>query len=203
MANTPIYTIGHGNRSLEQFVALLKRYQIAYVVDVRSQPYSRHSPHFSKSALEQSLKAQGLHYIFMGDVLGGRPQDTSCYDSNGRVDYAIVRGKHFYQAGIERLRMAWQKQLRVAVMCSEAKPEACHRSKLISTSLVEQGIAVVHIDEVGNVKRQQDIQQGITGGQPTLFEAFDSSASMLNPKMGLSRKKYKSSSGRDSNGTEA
>ena len=45
----PIYTIGHGSRSLEEFVSLLQNYQIQYLIDVRSQPYSRYVPHFSKA----------------------------------------------------------------------------------------------------------------------------------------------------------
>lgn len=183
MEKIPIYTIGHGNRSFEQFIALLEQYRIAFVVDVRSQPYSRFSPHFSKQALERSLKEHGTRYVFMGDALGGRPQDSDCYDSTGRVDYAVLRTKPFYLAGIERLRTAWQKQLHVAVMCSELKPEQCHRSKLIADTLLEQGIAVVHIDENGNSKEQQVVEEQLTGGQPTLFEDFDS-------RVALSRKKY-------------
>ena len=32
-------------------------------------------------------------------------------------------------------------------MCSEGKPEMCHRSKLIGATLDELGIPVLHIDE--------------------------------------------------------
>ncbi len=181
MATIPIYTIGYGNRSLEQFLALLAEYRIAFVVDVRSQPYSRFNPKFSRGDLENSLKQHKIRYVYMGDTLGGRPKDDSCY-IDGRVDYTKLREQDFYQAGISRLRTAWEKQFRVAVMCTEIKPEECHRGKLIGNTLVEQGIDVVHIDEFGHEKGQNEVNQSITGGQLTLFEA--------NEKMSFSRKIY-------------
>jgi uncharacterized protein (DUF488 family) len=155
----PIYTLGYGNRSIEDFIKLLQRYGIKFLIDLRSQPYSRYKPEFSKEALEHSLKKQQIHYIYMGDTLGGRPEDTGCYTEDGKVDYTILREKDFYQRGISRLRTAWEKQLPIALMCSEMKPEECHRGKLIGSSLVEQGLAVSHIDEAGNTKTQDEVNQ--------------------------------------------
>jgi uncharacterized protein (DUF488 family) len=159
----PIYTIGYGNRSIQEFLDLLLRYHIEYVIDVRSQPYSRYSPDFSKKALEQHLQQQGIRYIFMGDTLGGRPEDETCY-IDGRVDYSIVCTKAFYQQGIQRLRTAWEKQLGVALLCAEIKPQECHRSKLIGNTLFEQQIAVAHIDENGECKTQETVNQTLLGG---------------------------------------
>lgn len=180
----PIYTIGYGNRSLDEFLALLKQYNIHYLVDLRSLPYSRYHPDFSRNAIEARLKQQDIRYIFMGDKLGGRPQDADCYVNN-KVDYAIVREKAFYQQGIQRLYMAWQKQARMVLMCSEQKPQECHRGKLIGGSLCAKGIEVAHIDEVGSLKTQEEIEAILSGGQLSLFDdpAF-------NPKISLSRKKY-------------
>jgi uncharacterized protein (DUF488 family) len=186
MEHVPIYTIGYGNRSVDEFVALLLHYHIEYVIDVRSQPYSRYSPDFAKKTLEARLQQQSISYIFMGNLLGGRPEDKTCY-VDGRVDYAIVGTKAFYLQGIQRLRTAWEKQLCVALLCAEAKPQECHRSKLIGNTLFEQGIAVAHIDETGECKTQQAINQTLLGGQPSLFE--DISAVELSGKVGRARKK--------------
>ncbi len=38
LTTIPIYTIGYGNRSIEDFVKLLQDYDIKFLVDVRSQP---------------------------------------------------------------------------------------------------------------------------------------------------------------------
>ncbi|SRR5579884_1022712 len=184
MDGVPIYTIGYGNRSVEEFVALLQHYHIQYLVDVRSQPYSRYSPAFSRNLLVQYLQQQSIDYLFMGDTLGGRPADATCY-VDGKVDYSRVCTKAFYQQGIQRLRTAWEKQLRVVLLCAEAKPQECHRSKLIGNTLFEQQIAVAHIDEMGECKTQPEINQLLLGGQPTLFE--DVPAVELSGKLGRAR----------------
>ncbi len=187
LASVPIYTIGYGNRSIGEFIELLRLYGIQYLVDIRSQPYSRYNPDFSKDALKENLKQHHIRYIFMGDTLGGRPADTNCY-LDGRVDYVKVREKAFYQRGISYLHTAWEKQLPVALMCSEAKPQECHRGKLIGNTLIEQDIEVAHIDEAGITKTQEDINQFFTGGQLSLFD--QESALAQNEKIGFSRKKY-------------
>lgn len=191
MSRVPIYTIGYGNRSIEDFVKLLQQYGVKFLVDIRSQPYSQFHPDFSKEALEKSLKHYSMQYVFMGDTLGGRPKDSACY-VDGKVDYAKVREQPFYQKGIGYLCSAWEKQLCIALMCSEAKPQECHRSKLVGNTLIEQGIDVAHIDEAGAIKTQPQIDEMLTGGQLTLFSQ---DASMpMNKKTGLSRKKYGSRS---------
>ena len=148
----PIYTIGYGSRSIEQFVKVLQRYKIAYLVDVRSSPYSRYKPEFSKVELASELQRHDIRYLFMGDTLGGRPDDENCYDEDGSVDYEKVKKTQFYAEGIIRIQTAFDKQQYIALMCSEGKPEECHRSKLIGVSLTDKQIEVTHIDENGEPK---------------------------------------------------
>lgn len=169
MAPPPIFTIGYGARQIEELIAVLKRYQIAYLIDVRSKPYSRYKPDFAKQALEQHLKMAGVRYLFMGDLLGGQPDDPDCYQEDGKVDYDKVNGKIFYQQGISRLAEAWKQQRRVALMCSEGKPEQCHRSKLIAATLIAAQIEVAHIDENDVLISQEDVLLRLGGGQPSLF----------------------------------
>ncbi len=164
----PIYTIGYGERSIEDFIAALQQYQIAYVVDVRTAPYSRYKPEYSKEALSAALQAQGIRYLFLGDQLGGRPPDPACY-SDGKVDYEKVKLQPFYQAGLARVQQAFTQQIRVVLMCSEGKPMQCHRSKLIGASLTSAEIPIVHIDEQGVLKSQDDVINDLTGGQLSLF----------------------------------
>lgn len=164
----PIYTIGYGGRSIEQFIAVLQHYGIRFLVDVRTAPYSRFKPEFSKAPLEAALQAAGIRYVYMGDALGGQPADADCY-TDGKVDYEKVKVKSFYLQGIERIRTAFQQQHPVALMCSEGKPEQCHRSKLIAPSLLDIGVAVEHIDENDQIKRQDEVLFALTGGQLGLF----------------------------------
>ena len=54
-------------------------------------------------------------------------------------------------------------------MCSEGKPQECHRTKLIAEELVAVGVPVAHIDEQGARRSHQEIMDMITDGQETLF----------------------------------
>jgi uncharacterized protein (DUF488 family) len=167
MGNPPLYTIGYGAREIEAFIAVLRNYQIAYLIDIRSRPYSRYKPDFSKQPLADHLKAAGIRYVFMGDTLGGQPDDPACY-TDGKVDYEKVKETAFYQRGLERLQEAQQQGLRVALMCSEGKPEQCHRSKLIGKSLTEK-VTVTHIDENDQALTQELVMLRLHDGQPSLF----------------------------------
>jgi uncharacterized protein (DUF488 family) len=164
----PIYTIGYGSRSIDELVATLRQHGIAYLVDVRSAPYSRYKPEYSKEALAATLQAQGIRYLFLGEQLGGRPADPELYN-DGKVNYEKVKLQPFYQAGLERVQQAFRQQLYVVLMCSEGKPAQCHRSKLIGASLASLDIPVVHIDEQGALKSQEDVMYELTAGQLSLF----------------------------------
>lgn len=166
----PIYTIGYGSRTLEEFIAVLRQYQIAYLVDVRSAPYSRYKPEYSKEALAQTLQAQGIRYVYLGDALGGLPNDPTCYGEDGKADYDKVKVRAVYQQGLERLQTAFRQQQRVALMCSEGKPEQCHRSKLIGVSLAALQIPLAHIDETGGLQSQEEVMQAVIGPQLSLFD---------------------------------
>ena len=168
MTAAPIYTIGYGARDLESFLSALKANDIQYLLDVRTSPYSSFKPEFSKNMLKTFLETNGVRYQFVGDSLGGQPTDRSCY-TDGKVDYEKVSQKQFFRAGIERLHKASELEQRVVLMCSEGKPENCHRSKLIGKTLTNEGIEVLHIDEQDAVITQNDVLLRLTGGQPSLF----------------------------------
>ena len=70
-----VYTIGHSDHSVEEFIALLRRYHVALLVDVRSQPYSRWVHQFNRELLVRELQNTEIGYHYMGNTLGGRPED--------------------------------------------------------------------------------------------------------------------------------
>ena len=175
----PVYTIGYGARTLDEFIAALKAHDIVYLIDVRTAPYSRYKPEFSKNQLQIALRGHDIHYVFMGDMLGGLPADRDCYVDD-KVDYERVKEKGFYRQGIGRVQRAFEQGLRVVLMCSEGKPESCHRSKLIGETLDELGIPIRHIDEKNELKTQKEVISRLTSGQLSLF----------GPQTFTSRKRY-------------
>jgi uncharacterized protein (DUF488 family) len=164
MGKKPLYTIGHGSRKSDDFLALLQTYTIGYLVDVRSQPFSRFHPQFNQQALNTFLDQNGITYVFMGNELGGRPRDASCYDSEGKIDYEVLMTKEFFKAGIARLKTAYDKDISLAIMCSERNPGQCHRSKLIAEVLTVENIIVQHIDETGKIKDHATVINEIKKG---------------------------------------
>ena len=168
-----IYSIGHANRAFEDFVNLLSIYEIEYLIDVRSSPYSKMFPVYNREPLSILLKKKGFTYVYLGDVLGGLPKDPSCYidyidkhnEYSRKIDYSKIEKKEFFKDGIERLKLANTKGLKIAVMCSELNPEECHRSKLIGLVLQKDGIIMHHINKFGKLIDQTEVNSLINGGK--------------------------------------
>jgi uncharacterized protein (DUF488 family) len=164
----PILTIGYGLRPIDELVALLRRYDVKYVGDVRSVPFSARRPEFSRGPLERTLRDNQIRYVFLGDTLGGRPDDPSCYDEEGHVDYDRCRAADGFTSGIDRVETAYRDGHPLALLCSEGRPEDCHRSKLLSEMLVERGVPVSHVNETGELVEHGEIAAKLRGAQMSL-----------------------------------
>src|SRR5665213_2602501 len=111
-----IYSIGHGTKKIEEFLKELNSFQISHLIDIRSSPYSKFNPQFNREMLKHDLENAKIAYVYLGDTLGGLPSDRSCY-IDGKVDYDLIKEKIFFKEGLERLIVANEKNLNVAVMC--------------------------------------------------------------------------------------
>lgn len=150
----PLYTVGHSNYSVETFLKLLKTNAIEAVADVRSSPYSQYCPQFNREALAAALKQNGILYAFLGNELGARTDDTTCYE-NGRVVYERLAATEPFQSGLRRVQKAAATR-RVALMCAEKEPLECHRSILVCRHLPD--MAIHHILETGETETHQDTE---------------------------------------------
>jgi len=161
-----LFSIGHSNAEINAFIDLLRRYEVAALVDTRSQPYSRYNQHFSREHLKQSLVEAGIGYFYLGKELGGRPEDPALYFQNSKVDYDLVAQSSLYLTGIERL-LALASDRRVAFMCAEADYKSCHRYWLITRTLIQRGIEVQHILHSGDAVVSEASE--FEPAQPSLF----------------------------------
>lgn len=150
MRSHQVFTIGHSTHSIESFLTLLRAHDVDTIADVRSAPYSRFNSAFNREPLKQELRTQGLHYVFLGKELGGRPSDPACYDG-GRADYIKMAATDLFRTGLQRV-IDGSLNHRIALMCSEADPLDCHRALLIARSLAERDVAVAHIRRDGVVE---------------------------------------------------
>ena len=155
-----IFTIGYGGRATDDFLALLAKFRIDTLVDVRSQPYSKFNADFRRSTLSRILARAGVDYVFMGDALGGRPADEDCF-VDGKLDAERCESRDWYQRGIAELK-AMARDTRLAIMCSEKNPAHCHRSYVVGATIAKDAsFAVVHIDRLGQPKAQAVLEAEI------------------------------------------
>ena len=98
-----VYTIGHSNHSIGDFLALLEQYGIDILIDVRSVPYSGKFPHFNKASIESAVQHLGLGYAYLGGELGGQPANLALRDASGRVVLDRVAASAPFQIGLSRL----------------------------------------------------------------------------------------------------
>ena len=152
-----IYTIGHSNHAQEVFSNLLTQAKIEVLVDVRSNPNSRWAAFANRDSLKEVLESVQIQYIYLGDVLGGRPYDSDSYDyRTGKADYQAIREEEYYQHGIKRL-LSGLKRYRVCVMCTEEDPSHCHRNLLVAESLRQEGVVVFHIRGDGRIQTDEEL----------------------------------------------
>ena len=142
-----VFTIGHSTHPLTEFVRLLKMPGITVLADIRSAPYSRFRPDYNKERLQKSLGKEGIGYVFLGQELGARSNDPTCYE-NGRIQYHKLAQTALFKRGLERLLSGARSQ-RIALLCAEGEPLACHRSLLVGRELENLGASVVHIHSDG------------------------------------------------------
>ncbi len=151
-----VLTIGHSNHSIEAFIDFLRIYQVTAVGDVRSHPYSRYVPQFSRDALREALHSHGIIYVFLGKELGARSQNPACY-VQGKVQYHLLAREPLFAQGIERVSQG-MKHYRIALMCAEKDPVDCHRAILVARCLVKSGWPVSHIHSDGKLETQDAME---------------------------------------------
>lgn len=142
-----IFTIGHGTRSLEEFIRVLAAYRVGNLVDVRTVPRSRHNPQFNKDTFPGSLKKYKISYIHMPELGGlrraGKDSINLAWKNasfRGFADYMLT--DDFEKALVKLMKLAKKKT--TVIMCAESVPWRCHRS-LIADALTAKGCSVTAI----------------------------------------------------------
>jgi uncharacterized protein (DUF488 family) len=144
-----LFTIGHSTRPFDDFLALLREFNILTLVDIRRFPGSSKFPHFNRQALERTLPAAGIEYVWLED-LGGRRNSPKIDKSpnpglkhpafRNYADYMLT--EQFSSAVNRLLSIAYAKS--AAIMCAEKLFWKCHR-RLLSDYLIAHNVLVEHI----------------------------------------------------------
>jgi uncharacterized protein (DUF488 family) len=152
-----LFTIGHSNHDLGDFLAVLIQHNVKTLCDVRSRPGSMRFPQFNREPLEALLTSTGLRYEFLGEALGGRPADPRVYLPDGLVDYAARRKSPEFAGGIDHLLELVSAES-IVLMCAEEDPLQCHRFLMICPALLDRGIVPAHIRRGGILESQRDAE---------------------------------------------
>ena len=141
------FTVGHGTRSIEEFVSLLREHEITQLADIRTVPKSRHNPQFWGEALAESLEAAGICYLHLkglGGLRKSRPDSPNTGWRNdsfrGYADYMLTPE---FEEALEELLGLLRLQP-TAIMCAETVYWRCHRS-LVADALLVRGIESFHL----------------------------------------------------------
>jgi uncharacterized protein (DUF488 family) len=159
----PFHTIGHSTHPLDEFVALLRAANVAWVVDVRTVPRSRTNPQYNRDTLPDRLAPLGIGYEHVAALGGLRgktrdvPRDVNAFWENDSfhnyADYAM--GDEF-RVGFDHLREVGHAQP-CAIMCAEAVWWRCHR-RIIADYLLAARETVLHIMGPGKIEPAQMTQ---------------------------------------------
>ena len=138
-------TIGHSNRQLAEFIAMLQAHGVQTLADVRTVPKSRYNPQFNRDTLPSALEAAAIRYVHipgLGGLRHPRKDSTNLGWRNPSFrGYADYMQSAEFARGLEELIAIPGA---VAIMCAEAVPWRCHRS-MIADALTARGIPVEHI----------------------------------------------------------
>ena len=142
-----IFTFGHSTHQVDELVGLLRRHNVAALVDVRRFPGSRRYPQFGPVLLPSALQAAGIRYTHLPE-LGGRrrasPDSVNTAWRNAAFrGYADHLATPEFAAGLDAL-LGLAAETRIALLCAEALWWRCHR-RLIADALVVRGYSVEHI----------------------------------------------------------
>jgi uncharacterized protein (DUF488 family) len=155
--STMIFTIGHSNHPFSRFIELIQKQNTQMVVDVRTRPYSKYTPYFSKKPLEEGLKEHQIKYIYLGNKIGGKPDDAKLYHE-GELLYHLLEQDDKYQEGLKEL-LELANDYSIVIMCSEEDPSRCHRHHLISQSLLKHNFQITHIRGDGDLEKVRNDYQ--------------------------------------------
>ena len=187
-----LFTIGHSNHSLNHFLELLLAYQVSAIIDVRSSPYSKYSPHFNKDLLEGALRGVDIDYVFLGRELGAHRSEDGCY-IDGQAKYDRIAQLPTFRRGLE-IVLQGVEHCRVALMCSESDPITCHRTILVCRELkrICPDLKITHILGDGTEEQQETSEKRLINLhkiQPELFGDLTSTSGLIEKAYDLQAEK--------------
>lgn len=154
-----IFTVGHSQHNIDYFISMLHTYEINYLIDVRSMPFSKYATEYNKEIVKVSLAESNIKYVFMGENFGARPKNKDLYSAKGYLDFSKMKKSNKFLEGIDSLIKGIDQGNRIALMCTEKEPIECHRAILVANAFFEKGIEVEHILADNTVQTHRELNK--------------------------------------------
>ena len=139
-----IYTIGFTKKTLEDFVTRLKKSGIQRVVDIRLNDTSQLSGFAKSPDLAFILKQFGIEYVSVKSLAPDKPLlDKYQKDKNWEEYEAGFKALMNSRNAKETLNSLQLDKKISCLLCSEDKPEKCHR-RLVA-EMVANDFEIVHL----------------------------------------------------------
>jgi len=149
-----LLTVGHGTLGSDELTSLLREAGVVSLVDIRTAPGSRRSPHLHRLELARWLPEEGVDYRWDPALGGFRKPDPE--SPNFRLRNSSFRGyadymdsPEFWEALDDVLVEAEERML--TVMCSESVWWRCHRRLVADAAELARGFAVEHLMHDGRL----------------------------------------------------
>ena len=186
-----LYTIGYANKSIDEFLSILKDYKINCIIDVRSVPASSQFPEYNEKKLEKELKSNKIEYMSFKKEFGARRTEDDVYskvnkfdDSNSEVViFEKVYNLDIFKQGVKRILHGLEKGYRICFLCSEKYAYNCHRCIMVGEYFNRLGYCVEHIVDSSHILNQNNIEK-------ILMEEYDSSKREFEKKHSEELKKF-------------
>ncbi len=168
-----IYTIGHSNRSFDEFLRILKRFEIAVLADIRRFPGSKFE-HFRKKHLEKTLPENGIEYVWVEELGGYRKRvlessPNEAIESEGFRNYADYMLTDEFRRAAEKLASI-AREKRTCIMCAEKLYWRCHRMVLSDYLTAVLGFEVVHIIDPTSTRRHRLNRHARIAGEGLVYD---------------------------------
>jgi uncharacterized protein (DUF488 family) len=154
-------------------------HSITAVADVRSTPYSRRHPHFSKEPLSKALANSNISYVSLGKELGTKNPVPECI-VDGLARFHLIASRPEFSSGLKRITRGMENFV-IALMCAEEDPLSCHRTLLICRHLRQRINTIHHIRGDGEIESNELFEQRLiekTGSNK--HDLFETDTNIIN-----------------------
>lgn len=137
-----IFSMGHSNHPIDQFIGLLQLSGVTTLVDVCGSPSSKRYPQYNKQSLIASCSANNIVYRHCSQ-LGNKQHKIQTLIELPAGQSAVERlSEEYFASGANA----------TAIMCSEQDSDTCHR-KIVAQRLYDDcSINTKHISRLGKIR---------------------------------------------------